>query len=49
MRSHPEYQYLNTLQEILDYGEKVPNRTGVDTIRLLGVTHRYNFEDGVLK
>lgn len=46
MRSHPEYQYLNTLQEILDYGERVPNRTGVDTIRLLGVTHRYNFEDG---
>jgi len=43
---HPEYQYLNSLKEILEHGEKVPNRTGVDTIRLLGVTHRYDFKDG---
>lgn len=46
MKNHPEYQYLNLLQDILEHGEKVPNRTGVDTIRLLGITHRYNFEDG---
>lgn len=46
MRHHPEYQYLNTLQQLLTTGERVPNRTGVDTFRTLGVTHRYNFEDG---
>jgi thymidylate synthase len=45
-KTHPEYQYLNTLKDILDHGEKVPNRTGVDTLRLLGITHRYDFKDG---
>jgi len=44
--NHPEHQYLNTLLEIIENGERVSNRTGVDTLRLLGVTHRYNFEDG---
>jgi len=44
--SHPEYQYLDTLRTILNEGERVPNRTGVDTLRILGVTHRYNFDDG---
>lgn len=41
-----ETQYLNTLRDVMQDGEKVPNRTGVDTYRLLGVTHRYNFKDG---
>mgnify|MGYP001604968569 FL=1 len=43
---HPEQQYLDSLRDILSDGEKVPNRTGVDTYRLLGLTHRYNFKDG---
>jgi len=43
---HAEYQYLNTLRDIIDNGERVPNRTGVDTLRVLGVQHRYNFDDG---
>jgi thymidylate synthase len=43
---HPEEQYLDTLDDILTYGERVPNRTGIDTIRILGVTHRYDFKDG---
>ncbi len=45
MSSHPEYQYLNTLADILTNGERVPSRVG-DTIRVLGVQHRYNFDDG---
>ena len=44
--SHPEHQYLDTLKDILENGERVPNRTGVDTFRILGVQHRYNFDDG---
>jgi len=44
--NHPEQQYLNTLKEIIHDGEKVSNRTGVDTLRLLGVTHRYDFKNG---
>lgn len=43
---HPEIQYLNTLEEIITKGEKVSNRTGVDTFRILGIMHKYNFEDG---
>lgn len=43
---HSEYQYLDLLQNILDYGEQVKNRTGTDSIRLLGVMHRWDFKDG---
>ena len=43
---HPEHQYLNTLKDILTDGVYVPNRTGVNTLRILGVTHRYDFKYG---
>ena len=43
---HQEYQYLDTLKELLENGERVPNRTGVDTLRVLGVQHRYDFDKG---
>ena len=43
---HPEQQYLDTLKEILEDGERVENRTGVDTLRTLGVMHRYDFKYG---
>lgn len=44
---HPEYQYLNTLRELVERGEQHENRTGVDTLRTLGVMHKYDFqEDG---
>lgn len=43
---HPEYQYLDTLRLVRDTGEVNENRTGVNTRRILGVTHRYDFKDG---
>lgn len=43
---HPEHQYLDLLQDLLDNGEEVENRTSVNTIRTLGVTHKYDFKHG---
>lgn len=43
---HPEQQYLDILQDILDNGEEVPNRTGVNTKRVLGQQMRFDFRDG---
>jgi thymidylate synthase len=43
---HPESQYLQTLGFLTACGERVPNRTGVDTLRTLGVMHRYDFKYG---
>jgi thymidylate synthase len=43
---HPEFGYLTDLKNILQDGEYVPNRTGVSTYRLLGLTQRYNFDSG---
>ena len=38
---HPEYQYLNILQEILDHGDKRMDRTGVGTLALFGRHMRF--------
>ena len=43
---HPEYQYLNTLKEVVDSGTVCENRTGVNTRRILGVMHKYDFKHG---
>lgn len=43
---HPEYQYLATINDILDNGTLVSNRTGVDTKRILGAMHKYDFKYG---
>ena len=42
----PEQQYLDTLKQILLTGEVSENRTGVDTLRILGTTHQYPFSFG---
>ena len=42
----PEQQYLDTLQDILENGEVVGNRTSIQTKRVLGVMHKYNFKHG---
>lgn len=43
---HAEYQYLNTLKDILNKGKRKSNRTGTDTLGVLGVQHRYNLREG---
>lgn len=41
-----EQEYLTLLQRILDEGKRVPNRTGTDTIRILGTQSRYDLTKG---
>ena len=38
--------YLNLLQDVINNGERVTNRTGVETISLLGAQARYDLADG---
>ena len=39
---HPEYQYLDILQDILDHGDKRMDRTGVGTLALFGRHMRFD-------
>jgi thymidylate synthase len=39
-------QYLDTLRYILENGERVSNRTGIDTISVFGYQNRYNLREG---
>jgi thymidylate synthase len=44
--THPEYSYLNALKDILETGEKRPDRTGVGTISKFGVQLRFDLSKG---
>ena len=39
---HPEYQYLDILQDILDHGDRRMDRTGVGTLALFGRHMRFD-------
>lgn len=43
---HEETQYLDLLKDIIDNGVRKTNRTGVDTIGVIGRTMRFSLEDG---
>lgn len=42
---HPEFQYLNLLQKILDEGSSRMDRTGVGTTALFGAQMRFDLKD----
>ena len=45
-KTHPEYQYLNILQDILDHGEKQTDKgTGVVTYSVFGRQIRFDLKD----
>lgn len=45
--SHPEYQYLNLLEQVLNQGDERIDRTGVGTRSIFGAMLRFNLSDGI--
>ncbi|XP_060085354.1 thymidylate synthase-like [Ylistrum balloti] len=42
---HDEKHYLDAIQQILDYGTRKTNRTGIDTLSIFGMQMRYNLRE----
>ena len=43
---HPEYQYLDLINQVLDHGDERVDRTGVGTRSIFGAMLRFNLTDG---
>lgn len=46
MQQHPEYQYLNLLKQVLEFGSERIDRTGVGTKAIFGATMRFDLSQG---
>ncbi|RVA56683.1 thymidylate synthase [Mesorhizobium sp. M7A.F.Ca.US.001.01.1.1] len=46
MARHPEYQYLDIVQHLLDKGDRRIDRTGVGTLSMFGAMIRFDLSDG---
>ncbi|MCM2294267.1 thymidylate synthase [Allorhizobium sp. BGMRC 0089] len=46
MARHPEYQYLDILDHLLEKGDRRIDRTGVGTLSMLGAMMRFDLSDG---
>jgi thymidylate synthase len=47
MSRHPEYQYLDLVQQVLTSGDRRADRTGVGTLSLFGALTRFDLADSV--
>jgi thymidylate synthase len=45
---HPEQQYLDLMQSIIDAGDRRVDRTGVGTLSLFGAMARFSLRDGTV-
>lgn len=45
---HPEYQYLDLLQQVLDHGDQRVDRTGIGTKSIFGAMVRFDLSDGTV-
>lgn len=45
-KTHPEYQYLNLVRDVIDNGTKKDDRTGIGTVSKFGAMMRFSFKDG---
>ncbi|RCW86105.1 thymidylate synthase [Phyllobacterium bourgognense] len=46
MARHPEYQYLDLLEHLLEKGDRRIDRTGVGTLSMFGTMMRFDLSDG---
>ena len=46
MARHPEYQYLDIVEHLLEKGDRRLDRTGVGTFSMFGVMMRFDLSDG---
>ncbi|MDB5524168.1 MAG: thyA [Rhizobium sp.] len=48
MARHPEYQYLDLLEHLLEKGDRRIDRTGVGTLSMFGAMLRFDLSDGTV-
>lgn len=48
MPRHPEYQYLDLIEHLLEKGDRRIDRTGVGTLSMFGAMMRFDLSDGSL-
>jgi len=46
MKRHPEYQYLDLMERVLENGDRRIDRTGVGTLSVFGAMLRFDLSDG---
>jgi thymidylate synthase len=46
MSNYHEQQYLDALKDILGHGDREPNRTGIDTLTVPGMTLQFDLREG---